>query len=258
MHFAPRLTCAAGVIILAATAACGGDSTGPGNGGGMTPSLARHFDSLYVTAKAQSASDTNYDFRAVALSDLELPAAFGATAANITVTTASGTETWKAMVFEEVLTNSGAPADSGRFILAYRDSDAHTLVVTVILADGSIAGGSLVANDTVVVQASAKAGLVTLTSTGAACNSPPSGLTNLVISTANQATCLSATFGASLNFTFPSKAGVDAALTHVSFPLTTFAGVRFQDPFANATVNRVRSSLFGGRSATARLIAIGQ
>lgn len=239
----PRLALAAGIAILSATAACGGDSTGPG-GGGTTPSLAKHFDSLYVSAKALSASDTNYNFRAVALSDLELPAAFGATATNITVTTASGTETWRGFVFEEVLTNSGTPADSGRLVLAYRDGDAHTLVVTVILSNDSFAGGTLMTKDTVLVQASAASGTVSQTATGTACTTPPSGLTNPVVVTANLATCLSATFSASLNFTFPATAGVDAALTHVSFPLTTFAGVRFQDPFAGATVSRANGTRY--------------
>jgi hypothetical protein len=246
MQLVPRLALAAAVVILTATAACGGDSTGPGDGGGTTPSLARHFDSLYVTAKAQSASDTNYKFRAVALSDLELPAAFGATATNITVTTASGTETWKGFVFEEVRTSGGTPTDSGRLVLAYRDGDAHTLVVTVILKDGSLAGASLMTQDTVVLQASAKSGAVTLTSTGDACPAPPSGLTNPVISTANQATCLLATLGAAFDFDFPAKTGVDAALTHISFALTSFDGVRLQDPVVNVTTGRVTRSLFGG------------
>lgn len=238
MHFAPRLAFVAAITIVAVTAACGSDSTGPGDGG-SPPSLARHFDSLYVQAKAQSTSDTMFHFRSVALSDLELPSAFGATPMNITVTTASGTETWKGFVFEEVLTNSGAPADSGRLVLAYRDADAHTLIVTAFLANGSSAGATLVSNDTVVVQANANAGSVTLLSTGAACPTAPSGLTNPVIATANQATCLSASFSATLTLGFPATAGVDAALTHIAFPATTFAGVRFQDPFTATSTSRL-------------------
>ena len=238
MQLASRLAFVAAVAILTVTAACGSDSTGPGDGG-TTPNLARHFDSLYVQAKAQSTSDTMFKFRSVALSDLELPAAFGATPTNITVTTASGTETWKGFVFEEVLTNNGTPSDSGRLVLAYRDADAHTLIVTAILANGTSAGASLVTNDTVVVHANANAGSVTLVSTGAACPAPPSGLTNPVIATANQATCLSATFTAALTLGFPATAGVDAALTQISFPTTTFAGVRFQDPFTATSTSRL-------------------
>ena len=217
---------AALVSITTIVAACGSDSTGPV----PTPILAVHFDSLYVTAKALSAGDTSYDFRATALSDLELPSAFGAAPATVTVTTASGTESWKGFVFQEVMLNSGAPADSGRFLLAYRDADAHTVIATVALADGSLVSTSLLANDTVVVPATSATGSITQTSTGASCATPPTGLTNPVIATASQATCLLATYSATLSATFAQTDGVDAALTQLSFPLTTFAGERFQDP----------------------------
>jgi hypothetical protein len=237
MQLAPRFVLAAAIAVLATTAACGGDSTSPK----VTPNLAVHFDSLYVAAKALSATDTNYNFRAIALSDLELPAAFGATPSNITMTTASGTESWKGFVFEEVMTNSGTPSDSGRIFLAYRDADAHTLVVAVLLANGSFGGASLMSNDTVVVNASTSSGSITQTAVGASCPAPPTGLTNPVIATASQATCLLATYSAALTFGFPSTTGVDPVLTHLSFTTTTFAGERFQDPFG-ALTSRVSSA----------------
>ena len=207
-------------------AACGSDSTAPV----PTPILAVHFDSLYVTAKALSASDSSYDFRATALSDLELPSAFGAAPATVAVTTASGAESWKGFVFEEVMLNRGAPADSGRFLLAYRDADAHTLIATVALANGTLVSTALLANDTVVVPASSASGSITQTGTGASCATPPTVLTNPVIATASQATCLVASYSVTLSATFPETGGVDPALMQLSFPLTTFAGERFQDP----------------------------
>jgi hypothetical protein len=237
MQPAPRLALAAALVILATTAACGGDSTEP-----VVPpeNVAVHFDSLYVAAKALSASDTSYDFRATALSDLELPAAFGAAPTTITMTTAAGTESWKGFVFQEVMLSNGVPADSGRLLLAYRDADAHTLIVTVLLANGSFAGTSLMANDTIVVRASSTSGSITQTGTGASCATPPAGLTNPVITTASQATCLLATYSAALTASFPQTGGVDPALTQLSFPLTTFAGERFQDP-AGGLTSRVSS-----------------
>jgi hypothetical protein len=238
MHLAPRFAFVAAIAIITATAACGSDSTGPVDDN-TPPSLARHFDTLYTQAKAQSTTDTLYELRAAALSDLELSAAFGATPTNLTVTTASGTETWKGFVFEEVLANGGTPTDSGRLVLAYRDADAHTFIVTTFLANGSSPGALLVTNDTVVVHANANAGSATLESTGAACPAAPAGLANPVIAIANQATCLSATFSAALTLGFPATAGVDAALTHISFPATTFSGVRFQDPSASITTSRL-------------------
>jgi hypothetical protein len=237
MRIAPRSALATAIAILTATAACGGDSTGPGP---TTTNLAVHFDSLYVAAKALSATDTSYNFRTIALSDLELPAAFGATPTTIVMTTAAGTESWKGFVFEEVLTNNGTPADSGRLFLAYRDADAHTLIVTVLRANGSFQGASLISNDTVIVQASSNTGSITQTAVGASCPAPPAGLTNPVITTAAQATCLLATYSATLTFDFPATTGVDPALAHLSFPTTTFAGERFQDPFG-ASISRVSS-----------------
>jgi hypothetical protein len=237
MQSAPRFALAAALVILTTTAACGGDSTAPVV---PTPNVAVHFDSLYVAAKALSTSDTNYDFRATALSDLELPAAFGAAPTTVAIATASGTESWKGFVFQEVMLNQGAPADSGRLLLAYRDADAHTLIVTVLLANGTFAGTSLMANDTVVVHASSTSGSITQTGTGASCATPPSGLTNPVITTASQATCLLATYDATLTASFPATDGVDPALTQLSFPLTTFAGERFQDP-AGVLTSRVSS-----------------
>ena len=227
MQSVPRSAFAAALVtVTAIVAACGGDSTGPVD----TPILAVHFDSLYVAAKALSAGDSNYDFRATGLSDLELSSAFGAAPTTIAVTTASGNESWKGFIFEEVMLNHGAPADSGRFLLAYRDADAHTLIATVVLANGTLAPTFLVANDTVVVPASSASGSVTQTAVGASCPTPPTALTNPVITTASQATCLLATYSATLSATFPETAGVDPALTQLSFPLTTFAGERFQDP----------------------------
>ena len=89
MQLPTRLALAA--TIVATIAACGGSSTGPGGGGNHTPgTLAQHFDTLYQHAKASSASDTNFVFRADALSDVELAAACGAAPTNITVTTAAG------------------------------------------------------------------------------------------------------------------------------------------------------------------------
>jgi hypothetical protein len=226
MQLVSRSALAAAVAIVTATAGCGGDSTAPV----AKVNLALHFDSLFVAAKSISASDTNFNFRANALSDLELPAAFGVTPASISMTTANGTESWKGFVFEEVLTNNGTPQDSGRLFIAYRDADAHTLIETVVLADGSLVATSLMANDTVVVNASSSSGTITQTGTGASCDTPPTGLTNPVITTAAQATCVKATYTAALTLTFPATSGVDPALTQLSFPLTSFAGERFQDP----------------------------
>ncbi len=227
MQLPTRLALAAAIV--ATLAACGSSSTGPGGGGGpKAGTLAQHFDTLYQQAKASSVSDTNFTFRAEALSDLELAAAFGAAPTNITVTTASGTEQWKGFVFEEVHDSSGVE-DSASFIVAYRDSLVHTMVVTGFLGNGTSLGSFLLANDTLGIASTSRTESASLTSVGSACATPIAGLVNPIIATALTTTCASAQFNAALALGFPATTGVDAALTTVSFPTTSIAGERFLD-----------------------------
>jgi len=229
MQLSTRLSLAAAIGIVATTAACGGSSTGPGGGGGPTPgTLAQHFDTLFQHAKASSVGDTNFNFRAEALSDLELAAAFGAAPTNITVTTSAGTEQWKGFVFEEVHDSSGV-VDSATFIVAYRDSLVHTMILSGFLGNGLSLGSFLLANDTLEISSSSHTQSVTLTSVGGSCPAPIAGLANPFIATAESTTCSLAQFNASLALGFPATTNVDAALTAVSFPSTSIAGERFVD-----------------------------
>ena len=227
MQLPTRLALAA--TIVATLAACGSSSTGPGGGGGpKAGTLAQHFDTLYQHAKASSVSDTNFTFRAQVLSDLELAAAFGAAPTTITVTTASGTEQWKGFVFEELHTTSGV-VDSATFIVAYRDSLVHTMVLSGFLANGTSLGSFLLANDTLGIASTSRTESASLTSEGSSCSTPIAGLVNPIIAAAGTTTCTSAQFDAALALGFPATTGVDAALTAVSFPTTSIAGERFVD-----------------------------
>ncbi len=232
-----RLVLAAVTGIIMSVAACGGSSTTPtGGGGNTTPgTLAQHFDTLYQHANASSVGDTNYNFRAVALSDLELAAAFGTAPTNITVTTASGTEQWKGFVFEEVHDSSGV-LDSATFVIAYRDSLVHTLILSGFLGNGTSLGSSLLVNDTLQVASSSHSGNAMLSSIGSSCATPIAGLVNPLITRAKSTACTLAQFTASQSLGFPARAGVDAALTSVSFPMTAIAGERFVDAAAGARV----------------------
>jgi hypothetical protein len=241
MRLSTRLSAAVAVILIATIAACGGDSTGPPDHGVDTPgTLAQHLDTLYASAKATSAADTNYNFRVQLLSDLELASAFGAAPTTISVTTAAGTEQWKGFVFEEVMNDSGAASDSATFVVAYGDSLVHTAMITIFAANGVSLGSKLLANDTLVLTATSHTGSVTLTSTGSACPAPIAGLVNPIITSGDQASCLSAAFSGALTLGFPATTGVRSALTSFSFPTTTFAGERFFDPLPSAS--RVRLS----------------
>jgi hypothetical protein len=239
MRLTTRLSVAAAIGVIAATTACGSDSTGP-PAGPTAGTLAQHFDTLYAHAKAASVGDTNFVTRAQLLSNLELAAAFGAAPTTITVTTSAGTEQWKGFVFEEVHPDTGTLVDSAYVVVAYRDSLVHTMVLAGFLANGTSIGMELLTNDTVVINASSHAGGASLTSVGSSCTTPIAGLVNPIIATAQSTTCLAALFSSSLTLAFPAHAGVDAALTAFSFPATSFAGERFFD--ASAPGDRVALS----------------
>ncbi len=231
MRLTTRLSLAAAFTVIATTAACGGDSTGPKMGPPATAgTLAQHFDTLFAQAKASSISDTNYNGRVEVLSELELAAAFGGAPTAVTVTTSAGTESWKAFVFEEVRNTGGVASDSGYIIIAYRDSLVHTAILTGVRANGTSLGGRLLVSDTLVVVASANSALASLVSTGSACATPIAGLVNPIIATGQSATCLTAVIQAAHSSTFPARAGVDPAYTQLSFATQTFAGERFFDP----------------------------
>jgi hypothetical protein len=247
MHLANRFTLFAALGIVSVTAACGSDnSTGPGPGGGGpvpdTPaSIALHFDTLYASAHASSVGDSNYNLRVQALSDIEIPAAFGVLPTTLTVTTASGTEEWKGFVFEEVSSDDTAATDSAYLILAYRDTAAHTMIAAGFLGNGSSLGASLITNDTVVAHATTNTGSASLVSVSGGCATPPAALTNPSIANASETTCAKATLNAALTLAFAPKTGVDASLLALSFPITSFAGERFQDPLTGSAQSRVLS-----------------
>jgi len=113
--------------------------------------------------------------------DLELAAAFGASPTNVTVTTSSGTEQWKGFVFEELHDSSGV-VDSATFIVAYRDSLVHTMVLSGFRANGTSLGSFLLANDTLGIASNSRTQSVSLTSVGGSCPTPIAGLVSPVIS----------------------------------------------------------------------------
>jgi hypothetical protein len=238
MRLINRLSVAAALGVIATVAACSDSTTGPPGGGPKAGTLAQHFDTLYAQAKASSTSDTNFTFRAALLSDIELAAAFGATPTNLTVTTSAGTEQWKGFVFEEVSTDTGVASDSVLFVVAYRDSLAHTILVAGFQGNGSLFIKTLLTNDTLQLVSNSGSGSATLTSVGSGCATPIAGLVNPIIVSAESTTCTSAVFGAALTLGFPAATGVDPALTSLSFPTTSFAGERFFD--ASSAGSRVR------------------
>lgn len=227
MRLINRLSVAAVLGVIATVAACSDSTTSPGGGGPKAGTLAQHFDTLFAQAKALSATNVNYIPRSNLLSDLELAAAFGASPTNVTVTTSAGTEQWKGFAIEEVLNDTSSSPDSAIFVFVYRDSMAHTGVLSGFHSDGTPLASVLLTDDTIGVNDNSRSGSFTLVSVGASCATPIAGLVNPLIAADESDTCASAVFNVALTLGFPSTAGVDAALTSISFPTTSFTGERF-------------------------------
>jgi hypothetical protein len=247
MRLSARLTLAATCCALVFTSACS-DSTSPNNSQDAAH-LAAHFDSLYVTAAALGDSSDGYSRRALLLSYLEVAPAFGATATTVTVTTAAGTEHWKGFELEDVTSNGGTPSDTMYLLVAYREAEAHSVLLAFYGADGSIQDGGIFANDTLSIGASDGSGTTSLTTLGSACTAPSSSLANPMIASLTPLTCNTANFSTSLSLTIPSEPNVDAALTSVSFTSTTFNGVRIvESATGQGVVRRVRALLRNAHS----------
>jgi hypothetical protein len=249
MRHSVRLAASAACCAVALTAGCS-DSTSPDHS--QDPShIAAHFDSLYVAANAEG-TDAG-DGRAQLLGLLELAPAFGAKPTDVSVTTGSATEHWKGFELEEVLMDGDTPSDTTYLLLAYRESDAHTVLAAYYNADGAIEDGGVFANDTLSVEATDGTGTSSRTSVGAACGAPSASLANPQFAQFRSLPCNLATFSTSMTLVIPDSAGLDPALTTLSLPLTTFNGVRFQDASAGqGMVRRVRALLHAKRGSTKR------
>lgn len=225
MRPSARYGAALSFIAIAFAAACGSDSTGP-SASDQPSRVAQHFDSIYVQAHALSNGGENaFALREELATLIEVNAAFGAAPAPITVTTHGGTEHWKG--YELLELSSGN--DSTYVLLAYRDADAHSVAVVYFNGAGSIQQAALVTNDTLVVHPTYGSGGTSITQTNASCGTISSALLNPLLASVSISSCNLAKFGTSLTLELPSTTGMDAALTSISFPLTTVNGILVVD-----------------------------
>ncbi|HLB10781.1 MAG TPA: hypothetical protein VK617_14680 [Gemmatimonadaceae bacterium] len=242
MRLLARINIAASLATVVLTAACS-DSSGP-SAADQATAIAARFDSIYVDATAQSNGGANaYVSRAGIASLLEVPPAFGAIPSTITVTTASGSESWKGFEFVD-LTPSGT--DSNFVLLAYREEAAHTVLAVIFDSTGAPYLAGLITGDTLSASPDSGSAATTLVSVGAACRTPPSSLTNPEFDTPFASSCSLATFRTSLTLQFPSSPGIEAALASLTFAPTAVNGIRVVDPL---TGRRVNSLLHALRSA---------
>ena len=199
-----------GTLTLVAVACS--DATGPG---ANARRVAEHLDSLWATAIAHGDA-----VRAGALTALETPVAYGADPTEITVRTAAGTERWRGVILSSAY-NTSQPFT----LLAYRESDAHTILLVSIRSNGD-AAATMITNDSVLVLATAGSGTAAKRSLDRACV-VATGLANPGIARPNPArfTCGVGRFTVQLSLIFPSATSVDPALRSVFVAETTANGV---------------------------------
>jgi hypothetical protein len=241
MRSPARLNLVVSLVVIASAAACG-DSTGPS--APTAAQVAAHFDSIAVQAQSQSSA---YEERSLLASLIELPAALGALPSTVKVTTADGTENWKAYELLD-LPPSGSSSDSTFFLLAFRDADAHTALLITFDGDGTGNGGGIVTGDTINVNPSDASATTTLSSVTNACGAISSSLLNTQLSTVTFDTCNLATFTTTLNLTLPTTTGMDAALTSLSFSNSSVNGVRVVDQAAGASLRRAAAMFHSAKA----------
>jgi hypothetical protein len=224
MNIRARVLLAVSCIATSLIAACSSDSTGP-----SASRLAEHFDSLYIAAAANGS--IGYSIRSQVMSDLEIPAAFGALPRDVSVSTSSGVEHWKGLEFMN--NPNGGQFEFSNILVAYRDADAHTALVASYGPDGVITSASLLVNDTLRIISSDISGNSALSSSHAGCPAPPAlANPNMVASTL--AVCATAQFLSSASAEFAIGPDVDGALSHLAFGSTVFPGETFTSTFQDS------------------------
>jgi hypothetical protein len=219
MRTSNRIVAALGCALAANFVACS-DALAPRD---EAQRLAVHFDSLWADASSHSSGNAGLAVRATALTLIETPLALGANPTSFSVITSTGAERWHAVM----IGLSPAEAFDQPFSLyAYRDDDAHTLLLASIRSDGHV-DATLIANDSIPVFASRASGDASALTPGRGCASI-SGLRNpdVLQPNASTFTCTVGRFTARFTLDFPSHSGVDSALTNISFGETTFNGVQ--------------------------------
>jgi len=248
MRSSMRLGFLASLAAIAVTAACS-DSSGP-KAVEKAPEIAARFDSIYVDAVARSDSGTNgFETRELVASLLEIPAALGATPATINVTTASGSEQWKGYEFVELTAPNTTP-DSAFVLLAYREANAHTVLVVFFDSTGAPQTAGLIAGDTLSAQPTSGSGTTTLLAVGDACATPASTLANPEFDSPLSSSCALATFRTSATLQFSTSPNIDAALASLTFTATTINGIRIVDPPDDSPGRRVGALKRLARRAT--------
>lgn len=208
-------------LVVAIIAAC--DSTGPSR---LTaPTAARDLDSLVISAESLIVAGHGvYGSRVTMAGFAEIPASWGVSPSEVTVTTATGSRTWYATVIELVDSSAdGVVTDSQAIVMLY--SDVH--LSTSVRGIAPNADVALTTADT--VQPSLTSTGVTIAETGVTGSCRRVGGLHSAFAMeygpANR-TCRPADFTVTLHFTAAVTSGVDSALASVTITPQPVRGVR--------------------------------
>ena len=193
--------------ILALSAGCGGDATGPGVR--TAAAVAAHFDSLYAARIAA----VGFDNRAVILAWAEIGPAYGVLPTEVTIQTATGSEQWRFSQFDFV--EPGGSAD--HIAVLYRDADAHTAVFFESSVSGDTILAALFIDDSLYAEQDGGSAATSLLFHGGTCAVSP-GLSNTQVTSLVNADniCTFAKFETNFSVAFPSAVLIDPALGSLS------------------------------------------
>jgi hypothetical protein len=226
MHPRSRRPTILATAALALTFAACSSSTSPKSP--SPQSLATHYDSIYSALVAAGTSADSEVATLVAIATV-LPPAYGSPQSTFTVTTASGTATWKGYTLETAAAN----ADSSFLTVAFSDNNLSQVIFAESDYDaaGPVAGGAVALVGLSLSTGgddSTFTGSATVASVGHACPALQSGLASapVLASLTDQVTaCAHATFNVSFSATFFASENL-GALSSISISNATFDGVQ--------------------------------
>lgn len=233
----------ASVLLGAAVASCGSDSTRPPNE--PTPAqLAGHFDSLYVASVAARQSDGDYfSRRANDIAFFEVPAALGVLPAALSISIGGNTESWHAFASAQDITYDGGVRDTAYWVAAYKDDALSEFLIARI--EGGEAISVYFGADTGEAHVLSAPFTMTTASSDGSCAAPPVLVSPQVPGTV-PVPCALSTFDVSLSLSFPAGTEGQPATT-VSIADGVLHGLQYRTFDTTNTSGRVV-----GRSATLR------
>jgi hypothetical protein len=206
-------------VVMVALGACGSASTGPAP---TTPAqLAAAFDALFVadTASNPEAADIIAEYA-------ELSPAYGGNEATFTVTTGSGTQTWRGVAYGAI----GSAPDTAFFITLYPNRDLDQAVVVVFDgAGGASAQTAATINQFVTVYdgtVSSASGHIVSSGAGCSLETSLAAATLIADWVGDAGNCVLSTVQVSFAASFPDGDNL-GALESVSVSNTTMTGPVF-------------------------------